>query len=199
VVNGTSVALTAIDEDSTPAGVTINSLLSAHFSDANDNQTASGGSAANNFAGVAVTADAANTAQGVWPYSTNNGGSWTDFPAAATIATANALLIAATDQIRFLPAANYNGIPGSLTAHLIDDSAGAITTGGTANLGTTCGSTPYSTGTISIGETPAPARSKTRFCRRRPAAASWRAPTTSSPFAPSKGSTSRSRTAIASA
>ena len=154
VANGTSVALLATDEDNPSAPVSINSLLSNHFDDTADNQTASGGSAANNFAGVAVTADAETAGQGTRQYSTDNGVSWhsrsSSLPA---ITTASALLLAATDQIRFLPAANFNGTPGSLTAHLVDDSAGTITTGGRANLSATGSSTPYSTGTITIGET----------------------------------------------
>ena len=46
--------------------------------------------------------------------------------------------------VRFLPNTNYNGSPGTLTVRLIDDSAGAVTSGGTVNVGTGGGTTQYS-------------------------------------------------------
>ena len=77
VINGNSVSLIAIDEDTAnPAGVLVSSLLGGHFDDSADNQTAVGGSSANNIAGIAVTANGANTAQGKWQYF--SGGSWHD-------------------------------------------------------------------------------------------------------------------------
>ena len=56
--------------------------------------------------------------------------------------------------IRFSPAANYNGAAPALTVHLIDDSI-SFANGSSQNLVTsgTGGNTPYSTDTISIGET----------------------------------------------
>ncbi|TMJ01411.1 MAG: hypothetical protein E6G97_16135 [Alphaproteobacteria bacterium] len=152
VVNGTSVSLAAIAEDTaSPPGVAVNALLSTHFSDALDDQLANGGSAPNNFAGIAVIQNSATGGQGTWEYSTNGGGSWTPFPAGITSTTA--LLIAATDMIHFVPAANFNGAPGSLTVNLVDDSSGAITTGGMADLTITGGTSRYSSATITIGET----------------------------------------------
>src|SRR5262249_44359072 len=67
--------------------------------------------------------------------------------------TAAALLLDANASLRFVPAPNFNGAVPTLTAHLVDNSAGAITTGNTANLGTTGGATPYSSGTLALGET----------------------------------------------
>jgi hypothetical protein len=75
VVNGTSVSLVAIDEDTaSPAGATVGGLLAGHFDDSADNQTASGGSAANTFAGIAVTANAATAGQGKWLSTRSAGG-----------------------------------------------------------------------------------------------------------------------------
>ena len=53
-------------------------MLSTHFSDALDDQTATGGSAANNFAGIAVIQDSSTLAQGHWQYSIDSGSNWTD-------------------------------------------------------------------------------------------------------------------------
>src|SRR5262249_4583625 len=132
VVNGTSVSLVAIDEDTAnPAGTTIAGLVGGHFSDALDDQTAAGGSSPDVLAGIAITADAATPAQGKWQYLV--GATWTDI-VSASISTTIALLLDANTQIRFLPAANFNGAPGALTVHLVDDSAGAIISGNTANL-----------------------------------------------------------------
>ena len=66
----------------------------------------------------------------------------------------SALRLNADVAIRFSPAANYNGPAPALIVHLIDDSISFVN-GSTKNLVTngTGGNTPYSTDTISIGET----------------------------------------------
>ncbi|MEA2840969.1 MAG: hypothetical protein QOF41_2299 [Methylobacteriaceae bacterium] len=147
-----SATLTAINEDDTnPPGATVSSLFSGNFSDAADNQTASGGSSANNFAGVAVTANGSSAVTGTWQYSTNSGGSWIDV---GTVSAASALVLATDVRLRFVPAANYNGAAPGLTTHLIDDSAGApigATTGVDVSL--TGGTTQYSSATVALGET----------------------------------------------
>ena len=134
---GAAVALTSIGEDSAPgAGQTVSSLFSSHFSDAKD--TVSGGSSANAFAGVAVTANTASATQGVYQY--YDGAVWHDLPA---VSTASALILDAGARVRFAPAADYSGSPPSLTVHMIEDSAGAVTTGATADLTVTGGSSQY--------------------------------------------------------
>jgi hypothetical protein len=139
VTGGSSVSLTSIGEDSAPgAGQTVSSLFGSHFSDAKDQ--VSGGSSANALAGVAVTANAATAAQGVYQYF--EGGAWHDLPA---VSTASAFVLDASTLVRFVPAADYSGTAPALTLSMIEDSSGAVTTGATADLTTTGGTTPYST------------------------------------------------------
>ncbi|MBO9557897.1 MAG: M10 family metallopeptidase C-terminal domain-containing protein [Caulobacter sp.] len=149
VVNGSSVSLTSVAEDAAPgAGQTITSLFSSHFNDAKD--TVSGGSSANALAGVAVTANAATAAQGVYQYF--DGSVWHDLP---IVSSASAFIIDASTSVRFVPAADYSGTAPSLTVALIDNSAGAVTTGQTGDLSTVGGSTPYSAAmTLNIVVTP---------------------------------------------
>ena len=49
------------------------------------------------------------------------------------VSASSALVLTATTQLRFLPAANFNGTVPNLTAHLIDSSA-AITNNSTVNM-----------------------------------------------------------------
>jgi VCBS repeat-containing protein len=144
-VGGAAVTLTTILEDAgNPAGQTISALFASHFSDAADQVT--GGSTANAFTGVAITANTATAADGTWQYFS---GTWQDIPA---VATSNAFILAAGTLVRFLPAADFNGAAPALVVYLIDDSAGAVTTGQTADLTTTGGATPYGTA-LTLSET----------------------------------------------
>ena len=68
--------------------------------------------------GVAITAQS-GTADGGWQYSTDGGSSWQDF--LTTVSTKAALLLHATDLIRFVPSKAFSG-PVSLTAHAWDGS-----------------------------------------------------------------------------
>jgi VCBS repeat-containing protein len=136
----TSVSLAAIAEDtSDPAGATVTTLFGATFSDAADQVT--GGSSANNFAGVAIVANAANAAtEGKWQW--HDGASWNDI--STSVSTSSALTLAPTTLVRFMPNADYSGTPGTLTVRLIDDSSGAVTSGVTVAVGTGGGTTRYS-------------------------------------------------------
>jgi hypothetical protein len=110
VTGGSAVSLTTIGEDSAPgAGQTISSLFASHFSDAKDQ--VSGGTSANALAGVAVTANAATAAQGVYQYF--EGGTWHDLPA---VSTASAFVLDASTLVRFVPAADYSGTAPALTS-----------------------------------------------------------------------------------
>ena len=136
---GAAVALTTIGEDSAPgAGQTVSALFASHFTDAKDQ--VSGGSSANAFTGVAVTSNTATGAQGVYQYF--SGGVWQDLPA---VSASSAFVLDASTLVRFVPAADYSGTPPSLTVYMIEDSSGAVTTGATADLTTTGGSTQYGT------------------------------------------------------
>src|SRR5262249_29213854 len=95
------------------------------------------GSDANTLAGIAITGNTVTAAQGVYQYSTDGGHTWTDIPTTG-LSDSNALVLSATAEIRFLPAANFNGVPGELTTRLIDSST-VVVTGTTtgADLATT--------------------------------------------------------------
>ncbi|WP_157619102.1 hypothetical protein [Skermanella stibiiresistens] len=142
---GTSAVLPAIaEDDADPAGATVSALFADLFSDAAD--AVIGGSGANALAGVAVIANPA-TSEGVWQYW--NGAAWADI---GTVSSASALVIKASDSLRFVPTANWNGAAPGLTVHLIDDSAGPAITGTRVDLSLsgTGGATPYSAGTINL-------------------------------------------------
>ncbi|MBI1407812.1 MAG: hypothetical protein GC145_16990 [Caulobacter sp.] len=147
VINGASVTLMAVTEDTlSPAGDTVSNLFGSHFSDAAD--AVAGGSSANTFAGIMIGINNSNASQGVWQVFT--GGSWIDLPA---LSPTNTYLVSATDSLRFVPAANYSGTPGTLVSLLIDNSSGAVTTGTRldSSLTGSGGSTVYSSSTINLG------------------------------------------------
>ena len=134
-----SVALASVLEDaSNPPGATVSALFAGAYSDATDQVT--GGSSANALVGVAIEANAATAAEGAWQWF--NGVSWTNV--STGVSTGSALVLAAGTQVRFLPAADFNGTPGALTVRLIDDSAGAVTSGSTADVTGSGGTTQYS-------------------------------------------------------
>ncbi|CAO3437001.1 hypothetical protein [Azospirillum doebereinerae] len=152
VALGTTATLGAIAEDTAnPTGQTVASAFAALFSDAKDAVT--GGSSAHAFAGIAIVGDAATAGQGVWQYW--NGSAWT---AVGAVSEGSALLVKATDSLRFVPAADWNGTAPALTVRLIDGSGGAIATGGHANLTAdgVGGSTAYSATTVELSETVTP-------------------------------------------
>jgi trimeric autotransporter adhesin len=144
---------------------TVTALFSSHFDDSADNQPAlPGGSAANTLAGIAITGDAANAStQGSWQYSTDGGTTWTNI--ASSVSATSALILSDTAELRFSAVAGFGGAPGALTAHVIDSSAGNVsTTGitGAALQGSSSaftgidiashdgGTTPVSAGTVSL-------------------------------------------------
>ncbi|MBL8829429.1 MAG: cadherin domain-containing protein, partial [Planctomycetaceae bacterium] len=140
VTNTNSVTLAGVNEDTvSPPGATVSALFGSAFDDSADQ--VSGGSSANNLAGIAITANTAVSAtQGNWQY--YNGSSWVNI--STSVATNSALVLNASTQIRFLANADYNGTPGTLTVRLIDDSSGAVTTGTSVNVTTSGGTTRYS-------------------------------------------------------
>ena len=103
-----SASLAAVAEDTAnPPGATVSSLFTSAFSDATDQ--VSGGSSANTLAGVAVTANAANSgAEGRWQW--YNGSAWVDI--STSVSSSSALVLASGTSVRFLPNADYNGTPG---------------------------------------------------------------------------------------
>ncbi|WP_247500300.1 VCBS domain-containing protein [Bradyrhizobium sp. 149] len=108
-----NATLSAINEDtSAPAGSTVGTLF-AGFHDAD---------AGASFKAVAITASHATAAQGVWQYEIAGSNQWVDISGVSNI---SALVLATDTLIRFVPAANYSGTPGSLDVHALDDTYGA--------------------------------------------------------------------------
>lgn len=142
--DGTESAAPIVEDMPSATGQSVASLFSGQYSDALDQVV--GGSSADAFAGVAVTANGSG-ATGQWQY--YDGSSWVNVGAASDGA---AVLLAASTSIRFNPAPDYSGAAGTLTVHLVDASGGALTDGATADLSTTGGTTPYSGGTVVLDE-----------------------------------------------
>ena len=94
-----------------PAGVTVANLFEASFSDG-DGDT---------LKAIAVTANASVAPEDDWQFSADRGNTWTSI-ARAGLSENSALYLSSTTLLRVRPAANFNGIPGSLTARLIDSS-----------------------------------------------------------------------------
>jgi Ca2+-binding RTX toxin-like protein len=125
-------------------------LFSTAFSDASDDQQSTGGSAPNTLAGFAIVANAATPAQGTWQFSSNEGQTWANLPAVSVNA---AVLIGATDRVRFQPAAGFGGAqPGALTAYLVDSSGGTVTSGSTVSVPDSArgGASRYSAGSVTL-------------------------------------------------
>lgn len=113
-----NVTLGAVSEDVTaPAGSTVGALFAGGFHDADNGS---------NFTAVAVTADHATAAQGVWQYEVAGSDQWTDI---SGVSGTSALVLATDTLIRFVPAANYSGVPGSLDVHALDNTYGGGVSG----------------------------------------------------------------------
>src|SRR5262249_37048099 len=92
-----SATLIAIAEDmTTSAGATVSSLFATNFADVDGDA----------LSGIAISAYSVDATKGNWQYSSNGGSSWTTLGSASTTA---AVTLKATDLLRFVPAANYNG------------------------------------------------------------------------------------------
>ena len=112
-----SAMLAATDEDSSnPAGATVSSIVGASYDDTTD--TIASGSSATALGGIAVVGNAADpVTEGSWQY--NTGAGWVTITHLG-LSSSNALVLPSSADIRFLPVADYNGTPGSLTVHLAD-------------------------------------------------------------------------------
>jgi len=110
-----SLTLPTILEDTTsPAGAAINAMAGLAFTDVDTSDTLSG---------LAIVGNTANaTTQGAWQYSTNG----TNWYAIGSVSDSAALMVSVTTRIRFVPVADYNGTPPTLTVRAVDSSyAGA--------------------------------------------------------------------------
>jgi len=124
--DGTEAAAAILEDTPLTNGTapTISTLFGGQFSDATDNQTAFGGSAAGILAGVAVVANGSSAATGQWQYLV--GATWLNV---GTVAQDNALMLAAGTRLRFNPAPDFNGTAPTLIVHLVDDSLGPVSSG----------------------------------------------------------------------
>ncbi|MEH2476841.1 VCBS repeat-containing protein [Nitrobacteraceae bacterium AZCC 2146] len=128
VMTAASPTLTTITEDqTTPAGTLISTLLGATVSDVDTGAVQ----------GIAITG--ATSTNGNWQFSTNGGATYTNF---AAYSAGTALLLAATDLVRFNPNAQ-NGGTDTFTYEAWDQTSG--THGTTASASTTGGTTAFST------------------------------------------------------
>ncbi len=120
VASGGPVTLAAAGEDQVGSGTTLSGLLSGNYSDATDDQTAEGGgNTATPLSFVAITGSTNYAAgQGVWQVSDGAGG-WIDVPTSG-LSASSALVVEAGREIRFLPAADFFGTPGTLDVRLAD-------------------------------------------------------------------------------
>lgn len=131
-----NATLASVSEDAlNPVGATVSSLFSAVFGDVD---------AGASLVGVAISNNAATGAEGTWQYSTDGGGTWHS----VGTPNSNALVLDALAKLRFLPAPNYTGTPGSLTVHALDNTySGGFTAGAsqvTVDVSSSGGSTPVS-------------------------------------------------------
>ena len=128
-----SPTLTAITEDqttnATDPGQTVSSFIGASISDVD----------AGAVKGIAITG--LTSTNGAWQYSINGGTTWT---AIGAVSNSTALLLDASDKIRFLPDGN-NGGTDTITYRAWDETAG--THGTTADTSTNGGTTAFSTAT----------------------------------------------------
>ncbi|MDD2727968.1 Ig-like domain-containing protein, partial [Malikia sp.] len=142
-----STTLVADLEDTAAGSVstaTVGSLFANNFSDSADQ--VSGGSSANTLAGIAISGYSADATKGSWQYS-SDGTNWSTLSSISGAATA--LTLKAADQLRFVPAADFNGAAPSLTVKLIDSSA-MVTTGATVDA-TGGGTSAYSLASVLLG------------------------------------------------
>ena len=129
--DASAATLTAVLEDvgTSAPGNTVHNLFNGKFVDSAD--TVTGGTSANNLAGVVIVANTANpTTEGSWQYRIG-AGTWTDV---GTVETNNGLFVAQGDSLRFVPVADYNGAPTGLIVRLADNSTGTLPSSGDRSI-----------------------------------------------------------------
>ncbi|SDT90377.1 VCBS domain-containing protein [Halopseudomonas salegens] len=110
--------LAAVNEDTlSPAGSSVGSLFDGVFDDPDEAFTPP-----DSLSGIIVTGDSSVPAQGEWQYSTD-GSNWY---AIGDVAADDGLLLSRDASLRFVPAADYNGTPGSLNVHAVDSSLNTV-------------------------------------------------------------------------
>ena len=155
VASGTATLPTVAENAADPSGATVATLVSANFSDAAD--AVAGGSVAATFAGIAIVSDGASHDQGAWQYSADHGAHWTAIDTGVSDATA--LVLSASDEVRFVPGQGFEGAPGALWARLIESGGDQPISGSVVDLsapGATGGSSHVSADTVNISTSVTP-------------------------------------------
>jgi len=121
VASGDPENVNATGENQTGTPETLLSLLDDNYDDTTDNQTADGGgNTSTEFSYVAITGlTDYSTAQGTWQVNDSDG--WIDVQTSGLDAD-GALVVNASREIRFDPAADFHGTPGTLDVRLADNS-----------------------------------------------------------------------------
>ncbi|MDZ7712867.1 MAG: Ig-like domain-containing protein [Rhodovibrio sp.] len=121
-LSGTATLAAVAEDTANPAGATVATLVGGLFVD---------GDAGASLTGVAITGNAATAGEGTWQVR-YGGSDWIDLP---TVSSGAALVLDTTSELRFVPAADYNGTPGALSLRAVDDTyAGAFSTATGATL-----------------------------------------------------------------
>ncbi|MEH6671012.1 VCBS domain-containing protein [Halopseudomonas sp.] len=143
-------SLAPVNEDTiAPAGSTVGNLFDSLLNDPDTSFTP-----ADFLAGVIVTGDSSDPAEGRWEYS-SDGITW---HALGNVASDSGLLLSRDSSLRFVPAADYNGTPGGLSVHAVDstDPSTSFTNGSTREtfdttaIGATGGDTAVSASAVNL-------------------------------------------------
>jgi VCBS repeat-containing protein len=152
-----NVVMPAVAEDVASAanhGMTVEAMFTPRFADVD-----SAG-----VGGIVIVGDASTGTQGAWEYSTDSGSTW--HPVGA-VSDTSGLVLWVMAELRFTPAPDWNGTPGSLTVHVTDNffsPSGGFTSGTTrvtfdttndaANSGVAVGSRTISTIVTAVNDAP---------------------------------------------
>ncbi|MEL6552022.1 MAG: DUF4347 domain-containing protein [Cyanobacteria bacterium J06621_11] len=117
-----SATLSPILEDTTdPAGATVRELFAANFDDSIDSLP--GSNSTDNFAGIAIVANMAAATEGRWQrYTYDEYADYGEWTALGWVSPYDAVVLSATDRLRFVPEENFSGSVGGLRVHLVDES-----------------------------------------------------------------------------
>ena len=123
-LSGGDTIASVAEDTANPAGESVADMLGANFSDPDAEFTPE-----DTFAGIVIVADGSDPTDGAWEYSTDAGTTWF---AVGSVAADDGLVLDTAALLRFLPAAGYNGTPGSLSVHALDSTwSGGVTSGAT--------------------------------------------------------------------
>ncbi len=101
----TAALFSQFEDDTAPLGSPLDNTVINAYLDADP------------FAGMAVIADTSTASQGTWQHSPD-GSSWSSVP--GTVSDQSALVLAASDLLRFVPQPDFEGVPGPLSVRLWD-------------------------------------------------------------------------------